>query len=688
MIGQRQKIKIGDESLGGVHYYYTPPMPSFETMINFGLKIEDQKFSRVVIPDCFGDLSSPHNDSIDRDEDGNPIWSTEQTSFIDQEYDRRLYGCWYLIKGRPIYLTGDCYFYLNYWWMDAENEDGYPEFRYAVVKYFYFADIVDKDPDVFGGLFVTARRFGKTEMELSRIYNKATTIENKIFALMSLTGDEAKDNLFKKIIRTWDVMFEPFKPKHAGTTAPEKELNFGKPPRKSVKSKQRQSTQKYLKSIISPRKTKVSALQGKKPYYTFVDEAATIDEMNVGKFWSTSKQALALGGGKIIIGKVMMPCTLEEMKDNAGKIYHELWGKSDNTIKINNRTTSGLIRYLKPYWEGLEGFIDEYGFDKEEEAKLWVESTYQQLLDNGERDDAVTYRRQFPRNEKDAFNIAVGKTLEEDCLNILQDVLDKCAEIGQACEIYEIDGEVRIKNIKPHEDALYIIEEPHPNVEYIIGLDGTATDEDSSGKDTTGKRSKFGIVVTKKLEIGKRSYCDVAYIAKYPKKREEMYRISYYLWVYYNKYGKCKVMPEANGGTSSPVTATFTNRGAKRALMYEPKYVGTDIKEFKNRLGFVRTGDMKDLQFENLNMCIRLHGHHFRGKAFIQDVMKTGDTNTDLSDAFQAAMVGWGNFGNIELKKERKSSSYLEMRGKRTFNQATGKWDIKMSIKEKEEENA
>jgi len=881
MEGETLKIQIGDPEMdSGVSYTYeTPPMPKKSQMLNYGLNIKDQKFKRTEIPDCFGDMDDMSNDQIIRDDDGNALLTPEQQGFVIQERDRIRSGCWYLIKGEPIFLTGDCYFYLNYWWIGAENEDGYPEFRYAICKYFYFCELVDKSPDVFGGLFVTGRRFGKaldletdiptpdgwkkmkdlaegdcvfgsdgkptvvtfvsevmtdrkcynvklsdgtiikadadhnwlinskndrirgykgrvmttqqivdsgvksispkgrkeskysivncgkveyekknllipprilglwlsdgsthytkftntdqqlidewiaygksvglmmkkddeitymltsgknggrhtqnhllnclraydliknkhipqdylessiedrfnlltalfdgdgtvmmngatysfstkylhlaeqvrelaaslgykvticidhnkqynrdyyqanlcsydeppfklqrqldkinrigntvrtggyrnnhryiidieecdsvpvkciqvdnenhtylctknyvvthnTEMELCRVYKKAITNQNKILALMSLTKDEAKENLFSKIVRSWDVMFEFFKPKHSGTTRPVESLTFARPPRSSKKQKEVQRQQIFLNTSIGVRATKVSALQGKKPFYTFVDEAATIDAMDMEKFWSTSKQALALGGGKKIVGKVMLPCTLEEMNPKGGERYYSLWQQSDvNKLTMNGRTSSGLIRYLKPYWEGLEGFIDEWGFDLKDEAIEFVENEYNSFVDSGKMDEAVRYRRQFPRNASDAFNIAYGNTLEEDVLNILKEVLimsNSGAFKEQPCEIYEVNGEVKIKNVSPKPDALFILEEPHEGVEYVIGIDGTATDKESGGK-ATDERSEFAIVVTKKLEISGRSYCDVAYISKTPNRKEDMFRIA------------------------------------------------------------------------------------------------------------------------------------------------------------------
>lgn len=671
VVGKPIKIEIGE------HVYETPPVPPLKEIINFGLDIDDQKFRKTEIPECFGDLTSPSNDKIVRDDNDTPIWSIEQTRFIKQEYERRINGAWYFIKGQIVYLTGDNYFFLNYWWFGADTTDGYAEFRYAQTKYFYYLDLCDKDTNCFGDLYITARRNAKTEIQASIIYNKATLGKDRKCFVMSLEYEHAKENIYEKIVRSWKVMFEPFRPKHSGTTEPREILLFGNPPKKSKKAKEEARTEGVLNSFIRPLPTKITAAQGKKPFRIFVDEAATIDGMNVLDFWTTTKQALALGMKKII-GKISMPCTLEDMKPNAGERYLKLWiNSSKKHLSANGRTTSGLYRYLKPYWEGLEGFVDEWGFDMKEEAIAYVEAEIEGAVDDAER---VKLRRQFPRNENDAFNIVRGESIEEDVRLILEEVLS-LSKLGnfdmQPCEIFEFDGDVKIKNVEARKDCLYIIEEPREGVEYIIGIDGTATDLVSQGKDTADKRSEFAIVVTKKLEFGQRSYCEVALISKMPNRREDMYRTAFLLWKYYNKYNKCLVMAEGNAGNASPLDAFFTNRGAKRALMRELKYIGTDIKEYKNHTGFVRTGTVKSTQLDLLNICGRLHGTHLRHPALIENILQVGRDNTDLADAFMAAMVGWGNFGNIEYKKEVVTDRYAKMRQIRTFDQKKGRWENK-----------
>ena len=61
--------------------------------------------------------------------------------------------------------------------------------------------------------------------------------------------------------------------------------------------------------------------------------------------------------------------------------YHKPWKKSNYDERdANGRTKSGLYRYLKPYYKGREGCIDEYGNDIIEKAikftsipmRLWL----------------------------------------------------------------------------------------------------------------------------------------------------------------------------------------------------------------------------------------------------------------------------------------------------------------------------
>jgi len=78
--------------------------------------------------------------------------------------------------------------------------------------------------------------------------------------------------------------------------------------------------------------------------------------------WNVNKLAMSLGGGSEIIGWSMHPSTVEEM-DEGGIEYMMLCGQSKfYNRQPNGQTLSGLFELFIPAQDGLEGFVDKWGF--------------------------------------------------------------------------------------------------------------------------------------------------------------------------------------------------------------------------------------------------------------------------------------------------------------------------------------
>lgn len=83
------------------------------------------------------------------------------------------------------------------------------------------------------------------------------------------------------------------------------------------------------------------------------------EETNVEKWYNIAKTCVTLG--RRIIGKIFFGSTVNEAK-KGGANFKAIWDKSSIKEKTENgRTNSGLWRYFVPAFDGIEGFIDEYG---------------------------------------------------------------------------------------------------------------------------------------------------------------------------------------------------------------------------------------------------------------------------------------------------------------------------------------
>lgn len=370
--------------------YITPPVPLLKEIQGYGLKPTEQKWIRPILPD---------------DDEIKSYTKEEKLALIEREFRRRLFGFWFMKYDKttktstPTYLTGSCYFYLTHWFIAAVTIDGYPEYRTAVKEWFYVLDVCHKDICCFGAIMGCQKRFGKTECILADEYNQATlTKTDSLFGMNSISSTEARNNLFKsRIMRSHKRIPNYLKPVSNETKSKREitsELTFKGESLGDGKYK------RALNNVIDHRPTLVSAYQGKRPAYIFFDEPGSVEEISLIDWWTTVKQQLALG--PTIFGKCFLPTTLESMNPKGAPEFKEIWYKSDITKRSkNNRTESGLYKYFKPFYKGMEGFIDEYGDDMVAEAKQYLENE----LENADANGKIKLKRQYPSNEEEMFYV-------------------------------------------------------------------------------------------------------------------------------------------------------------------------------------------------------------------------------------------------------------------------------------------
>lgn len=93
-------------------------------------------------------------------------------------------------------------------------------------------------------------------------------------------------------------------------------------------------------------------------------------EADVDERWKTIVNTLSQGNGSIIHGYAYHPSTVEDYT-SGGASYRRLMDKSDfyTRIRATGQTPSGLFRLFIPADEGLDGFIDSYGYSVKGELK-------------------------------------------------------------------------------------------------------------------------------------------------------------------------------------------------------------------------------------------------------------------------------------------------------------------------------
>jgi hypothetical protein len=339
-------------------------------------------------------------------------------SYIDNEFNYRNDGYWFMCNGTPCYLTGSHYIYLNWTKIDV----GSPDFRHANRIFFYFWEACKADSRCYGMCYLKNRRSGFSFMASSECVHQATTSKDSRFGILSKSGADAKKMFTDKVVPISTNYPFFFKPIQDGMERPKTELSYKVPSRRLTRNTIRATSpasseiQDGLDTTIDWKNTGDNSYDGEKLQLLIHDESGKWERPdNILNNWRVTKTCLRLGAK--VVGKCMMGSTSNAL-DKGGDKFKKLYYNSDVTNRNRNgQTTSGLYSLFIPMEWGFEGFIDKYGypvFDTPSEPVEGIdgELIYTGVLEHWENEveglkkdsDALNeYYRQFPRSEKHAF---------------------------------------------------------------------------------------------------------------------------------------------------------------------------------------------------------------------------------------------------------------------------------------------
>jgi len=375
------------------------------------LKKEDQVFNQISKP---ASLTKIKNiiDFKDYDEDV----KEQYYAYIENEFDSRSNGFWFMCNGEPCYITGSHYIYLNWTKIDV----GAPDFRQANRIFYYFWEACKADKRSYGMCYLKNRRSGFSFMASSETVNQATTSKDSRFGILSKSGSDAKKMFTDKVVPISINYPFFFKPIQDGMERPKTELSYKIPSRRLTRnSLQKTSSEEFGKGLdttIDWKNTGDNSYDGEKLQLLVHDESGKWEKPdNILNNWRVTKTCLRLGSK--IVGKCMMGSTSNAL-DKGGDNFKKLYYNSDvNNRNRNGQTASGLYSLFIPMEWGYEGFIDKYGypvFDTPPEAIEGIdgEQIFGGVIDHWNNEveglkndsDALNeYYRQFPRSEKHAF---------------------------------------------------------------------------------------------------------------------------------------------------------------------------------------------------------------------------------------------------------------------------------------------
>lgn len=340
----------------------------------------------------------------------------EHYAYIDEEFNRRDNGFWFMNNGKPTYLTGSYYMYLQWSKIDV----GAPDFREANRLFFLFWEACKADNRCYGMCYLKNRRSGFSFMSSAETVNLATLASDSRFGILSKSGGDAKKMFTDKVVPiSFNYPFF-FKPIQDGMDRPKSELAYRVPAKKFTRRKMREREEiddiQGLDTTIDWKNTGDNSYDGEKLALLVHDESGKWEKPdNIKNNWRVTKTCLRLGSR--IIGKCMMGSTSNAL-DKGGQNFKDLYTDSDVSKRNKNgQTKSGLYSMFIPMEWNYEGFIDEHGMPVFNDPTTEVVDPRGDVIDygvvdhwenevDGLRDDQDAlneFYRQFPRTEEHAF---------------------------------------------------------------------------------------------------------------------------------------------------------------------------------------------------------------------------------------------------------------------------------------------
>ena len=317
-------------------------------------KKEDQYWQPKILPKQLTRIKS-----IFQWHDTPSSFKNEWVDYIENEFNLREEGFWFMNKGVPTYITGTHYMYLQWTKIDI----GFPDFREANRIFYIFWEACKADKRSFGMDYLKIRRSGFSFMASCEGVNMGTITKDARIGILSKTGSDAKKMFTDKIVPISNNYPFFFKPIQDGMDKPKTELAYRVPAAKITKKNMYLNEEQELEGLdttIDWKNTGDNSYDGEKLRLLLHDESGKWERPdNILNNWRVTKTCLRLGSK--IVGKCMMGSTsnaLEKGGGNFKKLYNDSNVGSRNS---NGQTKSGLYSLFIPMEWNMEGFIDRYG---------------------------------------------------------------------------------------------------------------------------------------------------------------------------------------------------------------------------------------------------------------------------------------------------------------------------------------
>lgn len=133
------------------------------------------------------------------------VWGIDEPKVITQDYIRQEVrrvlktGMWFILKGMPVWLSPNYYFFLRYFNVGGRR----PDFRLNRLMSVYEQIRIRNNPRALGTLTVKSRQIGETSFEMSNILWESIITDFGMLGIQSKTLKTAKESCWRTLVSGW-----------------------------------------------------------------------------------------------------------------------------------------------------------------------------------------------------------------------------------------------------------------------------------------------------------------------------------------------------------------------------------------------------------------------------------------------------------------------------------------------------
>jgi hypothetical protein len=323
-------------------------------------------------------------------------------------------------------------------------------------------------------------------------------------------------------------------------------------------------------------------------------------------------------------------------------------------------TNSEALRIKTLFLPATYGKHMVNGHSNHEKARDEILKRREELSLLDDKSQLTAYIKNNPLEIDDIFDFAGGGLFDEYTVEKVNAQLRELPKVKQEMKpvAHKINVSSTLIVAEPvKESSILILEHPKEGVDYIIGGDTIMTSDLTS---SVKGNSKYAAVVTKGVDPqGEIQFAPVATYLERPRSIEHANIQLMNLAKYYNKYGRCKIMCELNAGAEN-LLQMLINEGLSRMIMMR-KDLNKSGWVDRSKPWFYRADIILRWQIEAANIYFKKYSHMVFFSALLVDATKGADDNTDILDAFMAALYGWGSGNILENKTHAKVARKIQM---------------------------